>query len=160
MRVEKNHPIKKTTQIKQKFTNWHASCQLTYQSHKKKPRRTQMSTKQEAITKFDEQIMDTLYHCIMKISEHLKNAYDPDSPESNALFRLYCSAVRTNIQMTNKYLKDQSKENLSQNQNQNSRNMPNNNQTSFKNIPNQKANASCPTQNNNKTSFWRKKKTA
>ncbi len=116
-----------------------------------------MSITPQAISKFDENIMDAMYHCIMKISENLKKRYDPDSPESNALFRLFCSASRTMIQMTNKYLKAQDKIN------QNTQNPLNNKQSNLNNIPVDNSNSSLKQQDNDKNhggSFWRKKKTA
>jgi hypothetical protein len=113
-----------------------------------------MSITPQAISQFDEEIIDTMYSCITKISDRLKNSYDPDSPESNSLFRLFCSAVRTNIQMVNKYLKAMPENNPIQNTMQKTQNQVNSNKTSFNNIPIQNKNS------NNKGSFWRKKKTA
>ncbi len=56
-----------------------------------------MSITTEAIARFDEQIIDTFFNCIMKISDNLNKRYDPDSPESNALFRLFCTATKMQL---------------------------------------------------------------
>ncbi len=120
-----------------------------------------MSITAEAISKFNEDVIDTFCHCIIKISENLKKRYDPDSPESNALFRLFCTASRIQNQIVNKYLQALEKQNSSQKENQNTRNPVNNNQSSFNNIPNDKANSSLMAQNKSRKqlgSFWRKKK--
>ncbi len=121
-----------------------------------------MTLTPQAITKFDENIMDTMSYCIMKISENLKKRYDPDSPESNSLFRLFCSASRTMMQMTNKYLRAKKIE-IQNTQNQNTKNIVNSNQSNFNNIPVDNSNSSLKQQkndNNHVASFWKKKKTA
>ncbi len=53
-------------------------------------------------TQFDQEILDTIEHCTMKISRKLKEVFDPDKAESKSLFRLFCSAVNTRARMLQK----------------------------------------------------------
>jgi hypothetical protein len=120
-----------------------------------------MSITLEAISKFDEEIIDTFFHCIRKISDNLKKQFDPDSPESNALFRLFCSTVKTNIQVVNQYLKEQQEQNDSLDSIPDPQDLLNSLMSSFNAIPVDNANSSTKTQNRNnkrKERFWRIKK--
>ena len=120
-----------------------------------------MSITPEAISKFDEEIIDTFFHCIRKISDNLKKQFDPDSPESKALFRLFSSAVKTNIQVVNKYLKAQPEQNDGLDSIPDPQELLNNLMSSFNDIPVDNADLTskpCNRNNKRKNKFWRFKK--
>jgi hypothetical protein len=57
---------------------------------------------------FDNQILSTLNTCLIKISDKLKNSFDPDDAKSVSLFRQFCSAINAHIKWTKIIQKSQS----------------------------------------------------
>jgi hypothetical protein len=112
----------------------------------------------------DESIINTLNHCITKMSDCLKKKFNPEEKESRSLFRLFCTAINIRakkmadilrfINKSNQKLKKSDKTGASQDNIQ-------------KIIDNNPANNSNPSCKNPKRGiipgaalFWRKKKLA
>ncbi|MBN2329225.1 MAG: hypothetical protein JXR73_18945, partial [Candidatus Omnitrophica bacterium] len=53
----------------------------------------------------EEKIHSTLKSCIGKMADHLQKTFDPQEKESLALFRQFCSALKTRMQ----WIKDSAK---------------------------------------------------
>ncbi len=63
-------------------------------------------------SEFDQKIIDTLECCIIKMSDKLREIFDPEQPESKSLFRLFCFAINTRTKIVKKNLRDLDQANL------------------------------------------------
>jgi len=119
---------------------------------------------------FDQDILDTIEHCTMKISKKLKETFDPDKAESKSLFRLFCSAVNARARIVGKMNKavqqtNQSINNLAKNL-KTALNSQSTTQDALldQNAPSNQSNFALITEKKKKKSraggFWRNKKLA
>lgn len=54
-------------------------------------------------------ILATLDHCLMKMSDRLCSAFNPDDKQSLSLFKQFCSAVKTRLQWIKSFIGIESK---------------------------------------------------
>ena len=119
---------------------------------------------------FDQDILDTIEHCTMKISKKLKETFDPNKAESKSLFRLFCSAVNARARIVGKMNKavqqtNQSINNLAKNL-KTALNSQSTTQDALldQNAPSNQSNFALITEKKKKKSraggFWRNKKLA
>ncbi len=112
---------------------------------------------------FDKTILDTLEHCIIKMSEKLKKIFDPDKPESQSLFRVFCSAINTRSRIVHKIVKSIDKAKIEVQIMEKAKTLVNDQLSRLENTPAGTANACSIPQKTKKgggTSFWRNRKLA
>ncbi len=115
-------------------------------------------------TQLDDDIIDTLEHCITKMSKKLKEVFNPDKAESKSLFRLFCSAVNTRSRMLQKMANAIQKAHQAMNNSKKSETKAINDQSNIQNATPEQSNFALMTQNKKKEgrvgAFWRNKKLA
>jgi len=114
-------------------------------------------------SEFDQEILGTLEHCIIKMSDKLKKTFEPDKPESQSLFRVFCSAINTRSRMVHKIVKSINKANLDVQIMEKAKSLVNDQLSRIEHTPAGTANASSIPQKTKKgggISFWRNRKMA
>jgi hypothetical protein len=123
-----------------------------------------MNTATVMPTRFDEDIIDTLEHCITKMSKKLKEIFNPDKAESKSLFRLFCSAVNVRSRMLQKMANAIQKAHQAMNNSQKNETKAISDQANIQNTASEESNDALMTPKKKKQSrvgtFWRNKKLA
>jgi len=61
------------------------------------------------IQSLNQPILSTLDHCLMKMSDRLRSAFNPDDKQSLSLFKQFCSAVKTRLQWIKSFIVPENK---------------------------------------------------